>query len=160
MGEAVEGAGGQIDKFIGDGVMALFGVGSGPEQGCREALAGARAMAAQLKELNASLRSDLKEPLRMGIGIHAGSAIVGEMGHADAISMTAIGDAVNTASRLEALTKEHGCQLIVSQRVERLAGIDLSAFPSHEIEVRGRREPLSIRVIADARTLPVGPTHD
>ena len=160
MGEAVEGAGGQIDKFIGDGVMALFGVGSGPDQGCREALAGARAMAKQLQELNATLRSDLKEPLRMGIGIHAGSAIVGEMGHADAISMTAIGDAVNTASRLEALTKEHSCQLIVSELVVEHAGLDLSSYPSHQIEVRGRREPLTIRVIADASKLPEAGTEE
>ncbi len=154
MGEAVESAGGQVDKFIGDGVMALFGVGSGPARGCREALAGARAMAAQLEELNGVLTSDLDEPLRMGIGIHTGPAIVGEMGYADAVSMTAIGDAVNTASRLEALTKEHGCQLIVSEQVVERAGVDLSGFPSHQIMVRGRREPLTIRVIADASRLP------
>ena len=154
MGEAVEGAGGQIDKFIGDGVMALFGVGSDPTRGCREALAGARAMAEQLDELNRALTSDLDDPLRMGIGIHTGSAIVGEMGYADAVSMTAIGDAVNTASRLETLTKEHGCQLIVSEQVVERSGVDLSDFPSHQIMVRGRREPLTIRVIDDAKTLP------
>ena len=154
MGEAVESAGGQIDKFIGDGVMALFGVGSDPARGCREALAGARAMAEQLDNLNRVLTSDLDEPLRIGIGIHTGSVIVGEMGYAKAVSMTAIGDAVNTASRLEALTKEHGCQLIVSEQVVEHAGADLSGFPSHQVMVRGRREPLTIRVIADARTLP------
>jgi adenylate cyclase len=153
MGEAVEQSGGQIDKFIGDGVMALFGITSGPGQGCRQALAGARAMAAQLEELNHSLIDDLDEPLRIGIGIHTGPAIVGEMGYADAVSMTAIGDAVNTASRLETLTKEHNCQLIISEQVEQRAGVDLSAYASHPIEVRGRNEPLTIRVISDARTL-------
>jgi adenylate cyclase len=153
MGEAVEESGGQIDKFIGDGVMALFGVTSGPDRGCRQALAGARAMAAQIEELNHSLTNDLDEPLRIGIGIHTGPAIVGEMGYADAVSMTAIGDAVNTASRLETLTKEHHCQLIISAQVERRAGVDLSAYASHQIEVRGRSEPLTIRVITDARTL-------
>ena len=153
MGEAVEESGGQVDKFIGDGVMALFGVTSGPDRGCRQALAGARAMATQLEALNQSLVNDLDEPLRIGIGIHTGPAIVGEMGYADAVSMTAIGDAVNTASRLETLTKEHACQLIVSAQVERRAGVDLSAYPSHQIEVRGRSEPLTIRVVPDAATL-------
>ncbi|MCH9019483.1 MAG: adenylate/guanylate cyclase domain-containing protein [Proteobacteria bacterium] len=157
MGEAVERAGGQVDKFIGDGVMALFGITSGPERGCREAMAGARAMAGQLDELNAALADDLDEPLRMGIGIHMGPAIVGEMGYASATSITAIGDAVNTASRLEALTKEYDCQLILSEQVEERSGVDLSAFASEQVEVRGRRETLTIRVIPDARVLPVEP---
>lgn len=153
MGEAVEQSGGQVDKFIGDGVMALFGLTSGPDRGCRQALAGAQAMAVHLEELNRSLTNDLDEPLRIGIGIHTGPAIVGEMGYADAVSMTAIGDAVNTASRLETLTKEHTCQLIISAQVERRAGVDLSAYQSHQIEVRGRNEPLTIRVVPDATTL-------
>ncbi len=154
MGEAVERSGGRVDKFIGDGVMALFGISSGPERGCRDALAAARAMADELDALNRSMASELDEPLSMGIGIHTGPVIVGEMGYAHATTVTAIGDAVNTASRLEALTKTYGCQLVVSERVERHAGVDLSAFASHQIEVRGRRDPLTIRVIADARDLP------
>ncbi len=154
MGQAIEGAGGRVDKFIGDGIMALFGIASGPENGCREAIAGARAMAAALDELNRALAHDLDEPLRIGIGIHAGPSIVGEMGYGDATGLTAIGDAVNTASRLEALTKDHGCQLIVSERVARRAGIDLAAFERRLIDVRGRREPLTVHVIPDARDLP------
>ncbi|MGH6959354.1 MAG: adenylate/guanylate cyclase domain-containing protein, partial [Dongiaceae bacterium] len=101
MGTAVESAGGQLDKFIGDGVMALFGVGSRPSEGCRRALAAARRMSESLRELNRSLANDVAEPLRIGIGIHAGPAIVGEMGHGRATSVTAVGDTVNTASRLE-----------------------------------------------------------
>ena len=154
MGEAVEGAGGQVDKFIGDGVMALFGVDGDGARACRQALAGARAMSNMLDELNRTLANDLEEPLRMGIGIHFGPAIVGEMGYAKAIGVTAIGDTVNTASRLETLTKEFTCQLIVSSEVERNAGVDLAAFPEHDVEVRGRRDRLRIRAIDDARTLP------
>ena len=154
MGQAIEGAGGRVDKFIGDGVMALFGVNTGAERGCREALAGARAMGEALDELNRSLNSDLDEPLRIGIGIHAGPVIVGEMGFADAVSITAIGDAVNTASRLEAMTKVMKCQLIVSADVEARSKIDLSAFPSHEVEVRGREEPMIIRTIDKSSDLP------
>jgi adenylate cyclase len=105
MGRAVEAAGGRIDKFIGDGVMALFGIEHGAQAGCREALAAARLMSARLDELNALLRAELDRPLRIGIGIHCGPTIVGEMGYGNAAAITAIGDAVNTASRLESLPR-------------------------------------------------------
>ncbi|MCH8197539.1 MAG: adenylate/guanylate cyclase domain-containing protein [Proteobacteria bacterium] len=154
VGQVVEEAGGRVDKFIGDGVMALFGLETGPAEGCRQALAGARAMARALDELNRTLADEGGETLRFGIGVHAGPVIVGEMGYGRATSLTAIGDAVNTASRLEELTKTYGCQLVVSEYVATRAGVDLSAFPSHEVTVRGRDDALAIRAVADARDLP------
>ena len=150
MGRAVEAAGGRVDKFIGDGVMALFGIESGPEAACREALAAARLMSERLEELNRSLSSELDQPLRIGIGIHVGPTIVGEMGYGSADAITAIGDAVNTASRLETLTKTYGCELVVSEETVLRAGLDLSAFPRHEIEIRGKREMLAVRTLASA----------
>ena len=153
MGEAIEGAGGRVDKFIGDGVMALFGIGGDATDGCRRALAGAAAMAAALDKLNVALAGDLDEPLRIGIGIHAGPVILGRLGHGQATALTAIGDTVNTASRLEAMTKTFGCQLVVSRAVETRAGADLSAFARREVSVRGRREPLVVRTVDDARDL-------
>ena len=117
MGAAVEASGGRLDKFIGDGVMALFGIEEGPAAGSRAALAAARAMAERLDDLNRALANDLEAPLRIGIGIHVGPVIVGEMGYGSATSVTAIGDAVNTASRLEAMTKEFGAQLVISDPV-------------------------------------------
>ena len=156
MGAAVEGAGGRLDKFIGDGEMALFGIDRGLEAGARRSLEAARRMALALVEINTGLRHDLGESLRMGIGIHAGPCVVGEMGYRDVVSMTAIGDAVNTASRLEALTKEFGCQLVVSEVVA-AAGIDLGAYPKHAIQVRGRAEPLNVYIVEDATTLPITP---
>ncbi|MFO1061612.1 MAG: adenylate/guanylate cyclase domain-containing protein [Dongiaceae bacterium] len=154
MGTAVEEAGGQVDKFIGDGVMALFGVGGKGAEGCRAALAAARRMAENLEEMNRALAHDLPTPLRIGIGINVGPVIVGEMGYARATSVTAIGDTVNTASRLETLTKDYRCQLIVAEQVAERAGVDLGAFPQHEIEVRGRVGTLAVRAVADARQLP------
>jgi adenylate cyclase len=154
MGEAVEEAGGRVDKFIGDGVMALFGIGTTPREGCRQALIAARRMSERLADVNAALHHELPAPLKIGIGIHAGHAIVGEMGYGRAISLTAVGDAVNTASRLEAMTKEFDCQLVLSQTVADLAAVDLAAFPQRQVEVRGRREPIPIRIIADAAGLP------
>ena len=154
MGMAIEAAGGRVDKFIGDGVMALFGVEAGAERGCRQALLAARGMAVAMDELNRSLESDLQEPLRIGIGIHIGPVIVGEMGYAQAMSITAIGDAVNTASRLEMSTKEFGCQLVVSAPVAARAGLDFSAFPSAELELRGRSEQTTVYLIDSALDLP------
>jgi len=113
-------------------------------------------MSEGLRDLNQSLVHDVAEPLRIGIGIHAGPAIVGEMGHGRATSVTAVGDTVNTASRLEALTKEYDCQLVISDAVARHAQLDVEDFERHDIEIRGRREPLTIRVIGDAQELPPG----
>ncbi|MPZ10807.1 MAG: 2Fe-2S iron-sulfur cluster binding domain-containing protein [Kiloniellaceae bacterium] len=154
MGTAVEQAGGRIDKFIGDGVMALFGIEEGVAVGSRSALEAARRMAQSLEELNRSLTSDLREPLRIGIGLHSGAVIVGEMGYGRATSLTAIGDAVNTASRLEAMTKQFGAQLIVSAPLAEHAGIDLGAFPRHQLDVRGRSQVLDVHVLMSALELP------
>ncbi|MBV9521826.1 MAG: adenylate/guanylate cyclase domain-containing protein [Alphaproteobacteria bacterium] len=154
MGEAVEEAGGYIDKFIGDGVMALFGIQSGAEAGCRQALAAARLISERLVELNRALVDDLETPLKIGIGLHFGPTIVGEIGYGKAISLTAVGDAVNTASRLEAAAKEYGCELVVSEDLVLRAGTDLTAFPRHEIAIRGRTQMLAVRTLDSARELP------
>ena len=154
MGEAVTGAGGQVDKFIGDGVMALFGADTDGPEACRQALEAARGMAAALDELNETLATDLDEPLRIGIGIHTGPAIIGEMGFAGATSVTAVGDTVNTASRLEQATKEFVCQLVVSEALAERAGVDLGGFPGQEVQLRGRDQKISVRAIPSARDLP------
>jgi adenylate cyclase len=155
MGLAIEEAGGHIDKFIGDGIMALFGLDRGVAAGCREALVAARAMSERLLQLNKALAHDLPEPLRIGIGIHMGPAIVGEMGYGRAVSLTAIGDAVNTASRVEGLAREYQCELVVSEMVLIGAGVDLGDTPAREIEIRGRVERLRVRVLETARKLPI-----
>ncbi len=153
MGSAVEQSGGQLDKFIGDGVMALFGIETNAAEGCRSALRAARQMARGLNQLNEDLKSDLPEPLRIGIGIHVGSVIVGDMGYAQARSVTAIGDPVNTASRLEALNKDLGSQLVVSADVARHAGYGMSEFRSQEVSIRGREEMMQVFAIDDAAEL-------
>lgn len=155
MGSAIQDVGGRLDKFTGDGVMALFGVRRDIGDASLRALKAAKLMSIRLDELNRSLTADLKEPLRIGIGLHVGTAIVGDMGYGEAISLTAIGDVVNTASRLESATKEFGAQLVVSAAVAAHAGVDLSAFRGHALEVRGKSETIEVRILEDARTLPV-----
>ncbi|UUX48134.1 adenylate/guanylate cyclase domain-containing protein [Nisaea acidiphila] len=154
MGHAIEAAGGRIDKFIGDGIMALFGIDRGIETGARNAIAAARGMGENLKRLNESLAPDLSEPLRIGIGIHGGPAIVGELGYRATRGLTAVGDTVNTASRLEALTKEHGVQLILSEAVIAAAGMEMENGESVEISARGREERVHVRLIENAAELP------
>ena len=155
MGEAVIAAGGHLDKFIGDGVMALFGVDGRPEIAAAQAVDAARRMAQNLAELNIGLGDELKSPLKIGIGIHFGPAIVGEMGFGETQSLTAVGDTVNTASRLEAATKELNCQLVVSEAVAHAAGLGDGTGDTHEIELRGRRMKLNVLAIKDASVLSV-----
>jgi len=153
MGRAVESAGGRLDKFVGDGVVALFGIERGPQTGAKNALMAARAMMENLDELNASLAGELVSPLQIGIGIHVGPAIVGEMGYGSATSLTAIGDTVNTASRLEAATKELGVPMVVSDVVSGFVGTSLSKVPTRKIHVPGREEPVLVHLIQDPRQL-------
>ncbi len=152
-GHAIEAAGGRVDKFIGDGVMAIFGLDREPEVACRQALDAARRMAIALDDLNEAMSGDLDQPLRIGIGLHSGSTIVGQMGYERATQLTAIGDTVNTASRLEALTKEFGVELVVSQELLDRAGIDLASYERHEVEIRGRQERLAVRAVKRATEL-------
>jgi adenylate cyclase len=154
MGHAIEEAGGRVDKFIGDGIMALFGIDEGAAAGCRHALEAARLMSLSLDDLNRALEHEIDAPLRIGIGIHVGPVIVGEMGYGPATQLTAVGDAVNTASRLEALSKEFACELVVSDDVAAKAGLDMTAFELHEVEIRGRRQPLVVRAVGHGVTLP------
>jgi adenylate cyclase len=146
-GQAIEAAGGRLDKFIGDGVMAIFGLNSEPQVACRQALDAAQRMAAALDDLNEAMSGDIDQPLRIGIGLHSGPTIVGEMGYARATHLTAIGDTVNIASRLEALTKEFTAELVVSQELLDRAGIDLGAYETHDVEIRGRQGRLTVRAV-------------
>ena len=155
VGESIASAGGMVDKFIGDGVMALFGIEAGPAEGCRQALAAAQRMVDQVQMLSQALAEELAEPLRIGVGIHCGPAVVGRMGYGATIHLTAIGDTVNVASRLQDLTKEFSCHLVISEEVAQQAGLNSSALPKHEITVRNRREALAIFVVDDVAALAI-----
>ena len=150
----IERAEGVANQFTGDGVMALFGVDGSLERASGQALVAARGMVASLARLSEQLVEELDEPLRMGIGIHAGPAVVGEMGYGATTYLTAVGDTVHVSSRLEALTKEYGCELVVSDRLAALAGLDTRAYARHELTLRNRSEPLGVWVIPEVATLP------
>ena len=153
-GEAVLAAGGHVDKFIGDGVMAVFGLRGRPELACAQAIDAARRIAVALDVFNAQHQAELKSPFRIGIGIHFGPAIVGEMGFPPALSLTVIGDTVNTASRLETATKEENCQLLISEAVARAAELPQDVGRRCEITLRGREQMLVAIAIDSARAIP------
>ena len=153
VGGAVREAGGVANQFTGDGVMALFGIAGTPVDACRDAIRGAAGMIAALEALNRSLADELPAPLKLGIGTHVGPAVVGRMGFAEAAYLTAVGDTVHVAARLEELTKKYACELVISEAVAVRAGIDVSGYPRDELILRNRSTPLAIRAIDDARRL-------
>ncbi len=149
MAASLQATRGHYAQFSGDGLMALYGLESGIEDGCRDALKGAVDMNRRLMALNERLGVELREPLRIGIGIHCGEAIVGTMGPPSSPNLSAIGDNINIAARLEALTKDYDCTLVVSAVAAQCAGVDLSRFPAHQARVRGRDEPVDVYAISD-----------
>ena len=108
LAQALQDTNGHYAQFNGDGLMAIYGLDSGAEKGAAEAIIGARAMLARLENLNEKLKGELSEDLRIGVGIHSGEAIVGSMGPPTSPNISALGDTVNVAARLESQTKEVG----------------------------------------------------
>ncbi|WP_375310863.1 adenylate/guanylate cyclase domain-containing protein [Bradyrhizobium sp. A5] len=151
--QAVIENGGQPNQFVGDGMLALFGLSADPQEACRQALKAASGIAANIDELNQLLSHDLHQPIRFGIGIHGGEVIIGDIGYRDHIVFTALGDAVNVAARLQDMTKTLACEAIVSDEVRRTAGLADDSLPQQDVAIRGRDEPMAVRLVADAREL-------
>jgi adenylate cyclase len=152
MTKALVATGGHYSNFTGDGLMALYGLDvQDPAIGAAQAVRGAREMLTRLDQLNAQLKADLKEPLRIGIGIHFGEAIVGAMGPPGSQIVTAIGDTVNTTARLESLTKDYDCTLILSRHAAQAAGLDLVGHTLQQASVKGRIESVEFYAL---KTVP------
>ncbi|BBO03069.1 MULTISPECIES: adenylate/guanylate cyclase domain-containing protein [Bradyrhizobium] len=151
--QAVIENGGQPNQFVGDGMLALFGLTADPQTACRQALKAASGIATHIDELNELLSHDLRQPIRFGIGIHGGEVIIGDIGYRDHIVFTALGDAVNVAARLQDMTKTLACEAIVSDEIRGTAGLADDTLPQQEVAIRGRDEPMAVRVVADARGL-------
>lgn len=162
-GRAIETHGGWIDKFLGDGLLAVFGQHAGEETGARQALRAARAIDIALDQVNARLSEEIGQMLRIGIGIHTGNMLLGRIGYGESIALTVVGNAVNVASRLESLTKVHGMQVIVSADVARLAGSLGDDAQQFTVEVRGVSKPMQVVGLRRGRDIPATiliPTED
>ena len=128
LAEAVERAGGYYSNFTGDGLMALFGLNGKRAEGAKAALRCALTMLERLDGFNQHFAGELETPVAIGIGVHTGEAIVGQMGPPKTPILSAIGDSVNTTSRLERTTKELGVPLVVSSETLRATGLHVSAI--------------------------------
>ena len=156
MTQALAATHGHYSQFTGDGLMALYGLhAADPAAGAADAVRGARDMLARLDQLNYRLRGDLREPLRIGVGIHHSDAIVGAMGPPRSQIITAIGDTVNICARLESLTKDYGCTVILSRQAAEIAGLRLVGQELHQAPVKGRKEPVEFYALETLADLPM-----
>jgi adenylate cyclase len=153
-GSAIAAHNGWIDKFLGDGLLAVFGEKDGVEAGCRQALRAARDIDLALDHINAKMEAEFGRPLRIGIGIEAGQLLMGRIGYGPNVDITVIGSAVNVASRLEAVAKEKGAQIVISCEVAKLAGWTPAPELVSKVDIRGVSEPLEIVAILRGRDLP------
>ena len=142
--EVVDRNNGIINKFLGDGFLALFGAPLADPAAARNALAAAQSMIATVEEWN---RTHPGWALRVGIGIHLGEAVTGTVGSPQRKEYTVIGDTVNLAARLEQLTKDVGARLLVSQSVYDAAPCD-GAVDLGPIEIRGYEEKVRVWQVA------------
>ena len=153
MTEALDATNGHYAQFAGDGLMALYGLnGKDRAIAAADALRGAREMLARMDQLNSRLRGDLSQPLRIGIGIHFGEAIVGAMGPPASQIISAIGETVNACARLESLTKEYDCRVIVSRRAADMAGLNVKSRKLHRVSATGQAPPVefyALNTLAD-----------
>jgi adenylate cyclase len=151
--QAVTDAGGQPNQFLGDGMLALFGLNTEPKIACQQAIRAAALVATNVEQMNRQLADDVGEPIEFGIGIHGGEVIIGDIGSRARTVFTALGDPVNVAARLQDMTKTLNCQAVISEEVCRTAGIDTEALTQTEVTIRGRDEPVMVRTAADATVL-------
>jgi len=144
MGEVIYEYNGIINNYMGDGFMALFGMNH-PEQAAENAVRASLKMIAVLEKLNNSIDLLSSRPLKVGIGIHYGTVVLGAVGMRNQKNMTAIGDAVNFASRIESANKKFGTTLLVSADVYALVQdqVTISASPT-SVEIRGKTGAYSL----------------
>lgn len=147
--------GGTLDKYIGDAVMATFGTPRPGASDATNALGCALAMLQEVERWNVRRGARGFPALRVGIGIHYGPVVAGNVGDERRMEFTGIGDVVNVANRLERLTRHYGVPLIVSDdlvaavRAEGKARLLLTSFAEHgTLELRGRRTPVNIWLYA------------
>jgi adenylate cyclase len=146
LAEAVENCSGYYSNFTGDGLMALFGLDGSQAEGAKAAMRCALGMLHSLEGLNERLAGELETPLQIGIGIHTGQAIVGRMGPPKTPIISAVGDSVNTAARLERTAKELGVPLVVSAETLQTAGFQRSVTMVR-VSIRGRAATMLVSAL-------------
>jgi adenylate cyclase len=136
--QAVIEAGGQPNQFVGDGLLALFGLDTDPATACRQAMRAAAMVGSNVEYMNHEFATELQEPIQFGIGIHGGEVIIGDIGFRDHTVFTALGDPVNVAARLQDMTKALNCTVVVSEDVCTNAGVKPDGLKHAGVSIRGR----------------------
>jgi adenylate cyclase len=148
MAESVIKHGGMVNKYIGDGIMALFGAPVPHPDHARRAVLCARDMLVRLEHLNHRRVAKGLEEWRIGIGIHTGPAVVGNVGAKDTkMEYTANGDTVNVASRIEGLNKKFGTQVLLSYQTRERMGVDVPTVFKGYQELKGRKEETAVYTV-------------
>ncbi len=149
MGDAIEANGGVIDKYLGDGIMALFGAPVTGEDDAGRALCAALAMSRALDGMNADLASRNLPSLEIGIGINTDVVVAGNMGSASRLNYTVIGDGVNVASRLEGLTKDpaYRTRIIASEATVKASKRKFALRSLGEVAVKGKSAPVAVYAV-------------
>jgi adenylate cyclase len=142
---------GMLDKYIGDGMMAVFGAPITHEDHALRAVKAAFRMRKELEALNVELKARNEAPLAIGIGLHTGECVIGNIGTEQRLDYTAIGDTVNTASRIEGLTKEHKVDILVSADTWREVQTMVLSRPLPAVTLRGRSTPLDLYALEKLR---------
>jgi adenylate cyclase len=146
-------AGGQPNQFVGDGVLALFGLKTDRATACKQALRAAALVASNVAHLNHQFATEVRDPVQYGIGINAGDVIIGDIGFRGHTVFTALGDSVNVAARLQDLSKTLDCKVVVSEDVCKIAGIPDDALARSQVEIRGQTQPMTVRIEKDPTVL-------
>jgi adenylate cyclase len=150
---AVVDTGGQLNQFVGDGLLALFGLDTDPATACRQAVRAAALVASNVEYLNHEFASELEQPIQFGIGIHGGEVIIGDVGFRDHTVFTALGDPVNVAARLQDMTKAHNCTVIISEEVYQRSGLPPDRLSRTEVSIRGRDQAMTVCTVTEPALL-------
>jgi len=142
--DAVFEHGGVLDKFLGDGLMAVFGSLSNDPGHPRNAVLAALRMQALLGKINGIRAMSGQAPIAIGVGIHTDAAVVGNIGSRKRLEYTVVGDGVNTSSRLQALNKEFGTTILISETTYEAVKGDVECRQMPDTHLRGKTKDLKI----------------